>query len=83
MWRSKILFPEINALFWRSCPLKKWHPEIDTGIHTMMVLAMASRLTDDIAVRFSALCHDLGKGVTPVENWPHHHGHGPCGCSFS
>lgn len=74
----KILFPEINALFGVPAP-KKWHPEIDTGIHTMMVLAMASRLTDDIAVRFSALCHDLGKGVTPVENWPHHHGHGPTG----
>ncbi|HIH4064710.1 TPA: multifunctional CCA addition/repair protein [Proteus mirabilis] len=74
----KILFPEINALFGIPAP-KKWHPEIDTGIHTMMVLAMASRLTDDIAVRFSALCHDLGKGVTPVENWPHHHGHGPAG----
>ncbi|HCD1076196.1 TPA: multifunctional CCA addition/repair protein [Proteus mirabilis] len=74
----KILFPEINALFGVPAP-KKWHPEIDTGIHTMMVLAMASQLTDDIAVRFSALCHDLGKGVTPVENWPHHHGHGPAG----
>ncbi|WP_049255270.1 multifunctional CCA addition/repair protein [Proteus mirabilis] len=74
----KILFPEINALFGVPAP-KKWHPEIDTGIHTMMVLAMASRLTDDIAVRFSALCHDLSKGVTPVENWPHHHGHGPAG----
>lgn len=74
----KILFPEINALFGVPAP-KKWHPEIDTGIHTMMVLAMASRLTDDIAVRFSALCHDLGKGVTSVENWPHHHGHGPAG----
>ncbi|HGM9712162.1 multifunctional CCA addition/repair protein [Proteus mirabilis] len=74
----KILFPEINALFGVPAP-KKWHPEIDTGIHTMMVLAMASQLTDDIAVRFSALCHDLGKGVTPVENWPHHHGHGPTG----
>lgn len=74
----KILFPEINALFGVPAP-KKWHPEIDTGIHTMMVLAMASRLTDDIAVRFSALCHDLGKDVTPVENWPHHHGHGPAG----
>ncbi|EPP3372665.1 multifunctional CCA addition/repair protein [Proteus mirabilis] len=74
----KILFPEINALFGVPAP-KKWHPEIDTGIHTMMVLAMASRLTDDIAVRFSALCHDLGKGVTPVENWPHHHRHGPAG----
>lgn len=74
----KILFPEINALFGVPAP-KKWHPEIDMGIHTMMVLAMASRLTDDIAVRFSALCHDLGKGVTPVENWPHHHGHGPAG----
>lgn len=74
----KVLFPEIDALFGVPAP-EKWHPEIDTGIHTMMVLNIASQLTDDIAVRFSALCHDLGKGLTPAEKWPHHHGHGPAG----
>lgn len=73
-----VLFPEINALFGVPAP-EKWHPEIDTGIHAMMVLAMASQLSKDIAVRFSALCHDLGKGITPPEKWPHHHGHGPAG----
>lgn len=73
-----VLFPEIDALFGVPAP-EKWHPEIDTGIHAMMVLNIASQLTDDIAVRFSALCHDLGKGLTPPENWPHHHGHGPAG----
>lgn len=56
----KVLFPEIDALFGVPAP-EKWHPEIDTGIHAMMVLNIASQLTDDIAVRFSALCHDLGK----------------------
>lgn len=74
----KVLFPEIDALFGVPAP-EKWHPEIDTGIHTMMVLNIASQLTDDIAVRFSALCHDLGKGLTPAKKWPHHHGHGPAG----
>ncbi|OAT45111.1 tRNA nucleotidyltransferase [Proteus hauseri ATCC 700826] len=74
----KVLFPEIDALFGVPAP-EKWHPEIDTGIHTMMVLNIASQLTDDIAVRFSALCHDLGKGLTPAEKWPHHHDHGPAG----
>ncbi|QAV22557.1 multifunctional CCA addition/repair protein [Proteus hauseri] len=74
----KVLFPEIDALFGVPAP-EKWHPEIDTGIHTMMALNIASQLTNDIAVRFSALCHDLGKGLTPAEKWPHHHGHGPAG----
>lgn len=74
----KVLFPEIDVLFGVPAP-EKWHPEIDTGIHTMMALTIASQLTDDIAVRFGALCHDLGKGITPPEKWPHHHGHGPAG----
>jgi len=74
----KVLFPEIDALFGVPAP-EKWHPEIDTGIHTLMTLAMASRLSPEVDVRFSALCHDVGKGLTPKQFWPHHHGHGPAG----
>ncbi|MBS0973224.1 multifunctional CCA addition/repair protein [Serratia rubidaea] len=73
-----VLFPEIDALFGVPAP-EKWHPEIDTGIHTLMTLAIAARLSPETDVRFSALCHDLGKGLTPKEYWPHHHGHGPAG----
>lgn len=73
-----VLFPEIDALFGVPAP-EKWHPEIDTGIHTLMTLAIAARLSPEIDVRFAALCHDLGKGLTPKEHWPHHHGHGPAG----
>lgn len=73
-----VLFPEIDKLFGIPAP-EKWHPEIDTGIHTMMALAEAAKLSDDISVRFATLCHDLGKGVTPPEKWPHHYGHGERG----
>lgn len=72
------LFPEIDRLFGVPAPAK-WHPEIDTGIHVMMTLAMAARLSPELDVRFAALCHDLGKGLTPPELWPRHHGHGPAG----
>lgn len=74
----KVLFPEINKLFGIPAP-EKWHPEIDTGIHTLMVLAEAAKLTTDISVRFAALCHDIGKGLTPPDKWPHHYGHGVLG----
>ncbi|MDH5358361.1 MAG: multifunctional CCA addition/repair protein [Gammaproteobacteria bacterium] len=68
------LFPEVDRLF--GVPQSpKWHPEIDTGIHVMMVIDQAARLTDDIAVRFAALCHDLGKGTTPADVLPQHVGH--------
>ncbi|MFP9231259.1 multifunctional CCA addition/repair protein [Pectobacterium cacticida] len=73
-----VLFPEIDNLYGVPAPAQ-WHPEIDTGIHTMMTLAMAARLTPEIDVRFAALCHDVGKGLTPPELWPRHHGHGPAG----
>lgn len=73
-----VLFPEIDSLYGVPAPAK-WHPEIDTGIHTMMTLAMAARLSPEIDVRFATLCHDLGKGLTPPELWPRHHGHGPAG----
>jgi len=68
------LFPEIDRLF--GIPqAEKWHPEIDSGIHTLMVLDMAARLSPDPEIRFAALTHDLGKGTTPSEILPHHKGH--------
>ncbi|MGL4748678.1 MAG: multifunctional CCA addition/repair protein, partial [Shewanella sp.] len=74
----KILFPEIDALFGVPQP-EKWHPEIDTGLHTLMVLAQAALLTQEKVVRFAALVHDLGKAVSPKEDLPKHHGHGQKG----
>lgn len=69
-----ILFPNIDRLF--GVPQKKqYHPEVDTGIHTMMVLQQAVRLTADRRIRFAALTHDLGKGTTPADILPSHHGH--------
>ena len=60
----QVIFPEVDALFGIPQP-EKWHPEIDTGLHTMMVLDQAELLSADIEVRFAALTHDLGKGTTP------------------
>lgn len=68
------IFPEIEALFGVPQP-ERWHPEIDTGIHTLMVLEQAARLSPDPAVRFAALTHDLGKGATPSDEWPRHIAH--------
>jgi len=68
------VFPEVDALFGVPQP-ERWHPEIDTGVHVLMVLRMAARLSDDPVVRFAALTHDLGKGTTPKEMLPRHHGH--------
>ena len=66
-----VLIPEIDRLF--GVPQsEKHHPEIDTGIHTMMVLEQSARLSQDTQVRFAALLHDLGKGTTPKEQWPKH-----------
>lgn len=68
------LFPDVARLF--GVPQNpKWHPEIDTGIHVMMVLDQAARLSEDLSVRFAALCHDLGKGLTPEDILPGHKGH--------
>ncbi|MGY4675487.1 multifunctional CCA addition/repair protein [Ursidibacter arcticus] len=73
-----ILFPEVNALFGVPQP-EKHHPEIDSGIHTLLVLAQAKKLADKTndpeSVLFAALCHDLGKALTPKEILPHHYGH--------
>lgn len=70
----KVLFPEIDSLFGVPQP-PEHHPEIDTGLHTIMVLNQAARLSTDTQVRFAALVHDVGKGATPVEELPKHHGH--------
>ena len=70
----KIIFPEIDALFGVPQP-PKWHPEIDTGVHTLMVLDQAVGLSADPKVRFAALVHDLGKASTPPGEWPGHKGH--------
>jgi tRNA nucleotidyltransferase (CCA-adding enzyme) len=68
------LFPDIEHL-WGVPQPPQHHPEIDTGVHTMMVLESAARLTPDTRVRFAALVHDLGKGTTPPEQWPRHIAH--------
>ena len=70
----KVVFPEIDALFGVPQPAK-WHPEIDTGVHTLMALQIAARLTESVAVRFAVLTHDLGKAETPKEILPKHRGH--------
>jgi tRNA nucleotidyltransferase (CCA-adding enzyme) len=68
------LFPEVAALFGVPQP-EHWHPEIDSGVHTLLALRMAAELSPSLAVRFAALTHDLGKGTTPRELLPRHHGH--------
>ncbi|MDZ7584596.1 MAG: multifunctional CCA addition/repair protein, partial [Thiobacillus sp.] len=68
------LFPEIDRLFGVPQP-PEHHPEIDTGVHTMLVVDWAARQGFSLPIRFAALTHDLGKGVTPPGLWPRHHGH--------
>jgi tRNA nucleotidyltransferase (CCA-adding enzyme) len=68
------LFPEIDRLFGVPQP-PEHHPEIDTGVHVMRVVDWAAARGYDLPVRFAALTHDLGKGVTPSRFWPKHHGH--------
>jgi tRNA nucleotidyltransferase (CCA-adding enzyme) len=68
------IFPEIDRLFGVPQP-PEHHPEIDTGDHVMRVIDWAASHGMSLAVRFAALTHDLGKGLTPPEAWPRHHGH--------
>jgi tRNA nucleotidyltransferase (CCA-adding enzyme) len=74
------IMPELNALFGVPQPAK-YHPEIDTGIHTLMVLKQACILSKNPAVRFAALCHDLGKAITDPEKWPSHKNHESLGAT--
>lgn len=68
------LLPEVDNLF--GVPQRAdYHPEIDTGIHVLMALEIAETLTEDAAVRFAVLLHDLGKGITPEDVLPRHIGH--------
>jgi tRNA nucleotidyltransferase (CCA-adding enzyme) len=68
------LLPEVDRL-WGVPQRADYHPEIDTGIHLMMVLDMAARLKAPLTVRFACLGHDLGKGTTPADVLPRHLGH--------
>ncbi len=69
-----VILPEVDALFGVPQPAK-WHPEIDCGIHTMMVLEQSVLLSPSTDVRFAALCHDLGKATSPIDKLPSHRGH--------
>ena len=70
----EILFPEIDALF--GVPQRAdFHPEIDTGIHTLMALKASTKLSDCDAIRFAVLVHDVGKAITPENVLPSHSGH--------
>ncbi|HMN75084.1 MAG TPA: multifunctional CCA addition/repair protein [Burkholderiaceae bacterium] len=68
------LLPEVGRL-WGVPQRADYHPEVDTGVHLMLVLDVAARLAAPLAVRFACLCHDLGKGTTPADEWPRHVGH--------
>ncbi|MBF0135804.1 MAG: multifunctional CCA addition/repair protein [Magnetococcales bacterium] len=69
-----VVFPELAALQGQSQP-PRYHPEGDAWEHTLLVLEQAARLSPDPQVRFAALVHDLGKGLTPRSLLPHHYGH--------
>jgi tRNA nucleotidyltransferase (CCA-adding enzyme) len=69
-----VVFPEIDALFGVPQP-ERWHPEIDTGVHTLQVLEVAACLSTDTTVRLAAVLHDVGKALTPRELLPRHIGH--------
>lgn len=68
------LLPEIDRL-WGVAQRADFHPEVDTGVHVMLVIDMAARMRLSLPARFAALTHDLGKGVTPADILPRHIGH--------
>ena len=69
-----VVLPELNRL-WGVPQRAEYHPEVDTGVHVMMVLQMAARLNASLPVRWACLMHDLGKGTTPADVLPRHIGH--------
>lgn len=70
----RVLMPELDALF--GVPQRaEWHPEIDTGEHTLLTLQVAASRNASTPIRFALLMHDLGKALTPQDQWPRHHGH--------
>ena len=68
------LLPELDALWGVPQPAEH-HPEVDTGLHLMMVIDLSARLEAPLPVRWACVCHDFGKGTTPRELWPRHTGH--------
>ncbi|MDR3005753.1 MAG: multifunctional CCA addition/repair protein [Acidovorax sp.] len=70
----QVLLPELNRL-WGVPQRAEYHPEVDTGVHAMLVLDMAAQLQAPLTVRFACLCHDFGKGTTPADMLPRHIGH--------
>lgn len=70
----EVVIPELNTLF--SVPEKlKWHPEGDTGLHTLLVIKQITQLSQEPSIRFAAQLHDLGKALTDKESWPSHYQH--------
>jgi len=70
----KVLLPELDRL-WGVPQRAQYHPEVDTGVHMMLVMDMSARLNMPLPVRVACLLHDLGKGATPQAEWPRHIGH--------
>jgi len=68
------ILPEVDSLFGVPQPAQH-HPEVDTGLHILLVVDYAAAQNYPLTVRFAALTHDLGKAATPREHWPKHHGH--------
>ncbi|MBK7264219.1 MAG: multifunctional CCA addition/repair protein [Rubrivivax sp.] len=68
------LLPELDRL-WGVPQRPEHHPEVDTGVHQLLVLQACARASAALPVRWACLCHDLGKGTTPPEQWPRHLGH--------
>ncbi len=76
----RVIMPELDALF--GVPQRpEWHPEIDTGEHTLLTLQVAAARNARTTIRFALLMHDLGKALTPKDQWPRHHGHEQLGVS--
>ncbi|MFT4861835.1 MAG: tRNA nucleotidyltransferase (CCA-adding enzyme) [Pseudohongiellaceae bacterium] len=70
----EIILPEVMCLFGVPQPAK-YHPEVDTGLHILLCLEQAAKLTPDPVVRYAVLVHDVGKGITDRAKWPSHAGH--------
>jgi tRNA nucleotidyltransferase (CCA-adding enzyme) len=70
----KVLLPELDRL-WGVPQRPEYHPEVDTGVHMMLVMDMAARMNTPLSVRVACLMHDLGKGTTPADVLPRHIGH--------
>jgi tRNA nucleotidyltransferase (CCA-adding enzyme) len=75
------VFPELNRLFGVPQTMR-WHPEVDTGIHTLKALDICRSMTDNTDILMATLCHDLGKGLTPDNILPSHHGHEASGAKL-